>query len=163
MCSLFQEKKLHNLIPLVQAPGRLTLYVCFFTWRCGESEGSLLHIWWRCCLISTFWQKVFLLYNVVCISDVWASPEIALLSIIPVPFTSVKKGILRHCLLAACVAIFRHWKSTEPLHILEWVQVLNDIMAIRTLVAEDKSNPEKVFTNWICWRTYSDPRTMVPQ
>lgn len=127
MSSFFQEKK----IPMVQGPIRYALYVCFSAsdlLECGESEGSFLHIWWESRLITAFWQKVFVSYNAMCISNIQVSPEIALLSMIPGSFSSIKKGILRNCLLAALIAISRHWKSTVSPHILEWAQILNNIM-----------------------------------
>lgn len=47
----------------------------------------------------------------------------------------------------------------SPPHLLEWACLLNDIMAMEILVAEDSPVPEKVCTLLMCWQVYSDSST----
>lgn len=64
----------------------------------------------------------------MCIANVGSAPEVALLSTIPRSISKIKKGILKHCLMAAHVAISWHWKTSAPPQVLEWTQILNDII-----------------------------------
>lgn len=76
------------------------------------------------------------------------------------PISSIKKGILRHCLLAACVAISRHWEMTEAFNIFELAKILNDIMAMETLVVEDSTERAKICITGGLKATFSELQSL---
>lgn len=60
-------------------------------WRCGSSRGTMIHIWWECPPIRSFWQHIFDLYCNLMSTSVQPTSEIALLSILLGYFKSIKK------------------------------------------------------------------------
>lgn len=60
-------------------------------WRCNAAPGTMLHIWWDCPTLLTFWESIFSLYNKLTGSEVPASPSSGLLSILPGSISSLKK------------------------------------------------------------------------
>lgn len=154
MSSFFQQKSYNILSLWYRTPVDLhRMYPSspVTCWRCMEGEGTFgggvtwfLYFGTRSSPL-TFWC-IFLVYRPplklpFCLWFVGSSPK-------------SKKGSW-DSLLAAFAAISCHWKFTSPPHILEWSQILIDIMAMETLVAEDSIDLEKVHSTWTCWRAYA--------
>lgn len=94
-------------------------------WRqCGQ-VGSLLHMWWSCPVISTFWSSVADLVTELTNFNLSLSPELAILdlSINNIPWHF--RTIIHHIFLAARITIARHWKETTSPPLEELIRRLN--------------------------------------
>ncbi|CAH2283817.1 Hypothetical predicted protein, partial [Pelobates cultripes] len=83
-------------------------------WRCGKGEGTVLHIWWQCELVTSFWRNIHCLIRAATGTKLPSTPITSLLLHMP---SNIPKGIQKlafHILLTAQRAIARLWKSQRP-------------------------------------------------
>lgn len=128
-------------------------------WRCNAAAGTMLHIWWDCPLILPFWENIFSLYNSLTGSDVSASPSSGLLSMLSGPISGLKKGLLKHFLIAARTVIPRHWKSATPPSLTEWASELNYLMRMENLLADDRGMTDAFVRTWTVWSVFQSGPT----
>lgn len=124
----------------------------------------MTHIWWDCFSIQEFWQLIFELYCKLVATSTQSSPEVALLSMIPGPFRSIKKYILRHFLTAARIVIPRHWKSTTVPSLGEWTIELDSKRDLKKILAWELGKEEQFSLNrtaWSMFRYSSDLQTLI--
>lgn len=105
-------------------------------WRCNSATGTYKHIWWDCDVIRPFWTQIFQIYNEINDKPLTPSPVIALLSILPGTLKSQKHSLLKFFLSAARQLIPRHWKTTSPPSLIEWVAEIKDIMLMEEMQAK---------------------------
>lgn len=106
--------------------------------RCGELKGTLLHLWWSCPIIKSFWLAIFKFRHLV-IGKKWPeTPEVALLSLILGSIKSIKKGRFRFLLMAIPT-------------IWEWVVEMNYTKWMEELVCTVNKNDLKFREVWTLW------------
>lgn len=120
-------------------------------WRSNEAPGTMLHVLWDCPMLLPFWGNIFALYNSLTGSNVPVSPSSGLLSTLPGPISSLKKGLLKHFLTAARTVIPRHWKSSIPPSLEEWTVELNLRMRMENLMADDTGRTDVFIRTWSIW------------
>lgn len=83
--------KIHNFHPTVPQ-------ACL---RCNAARGTLLHIWWECPLIQSFWMEIHRLVSQITTYTPAFSPAQYLLHHTPVPPSSYKKSLTLHLINVA--------------------------------------------------------------
>lgn len=120
-------------------------------WRCGEEEGSLLHIFWSCRLLAPFWSEVHRITQKFTDRELPRTPEFFLLHHHEIPSKAYRKSILPSLITAAksCIPLF--WKKTEPPGIAVWLKKIVDIHKMEDLVAIDQGRREQFSKKWYYW------------
>lgn len=82
-------------------------------WRCREDSGSLLHIFWSCCLLQSFWT----LDQMVVQKETWYNEQSKVFrrSILPLRFTAAKR----------CIPLL--WKKGQTPSIAVWLKKVAEI------------------------------------
>uniref|UniRef100_A0A8C5PFE7 Reverse transcriptase domain-containing protein n=1 Tax=Leptobrachium leishanense TaxID=445787 RepID=A0A8C5PFE7_9ANUR len=80
-------------------------------WRCGTSIGSILHIFWQCPLLASFWGKVSRLISHCTGLSMSLCPKQYLLNMLPITVQQRHRGIITIILSVAKLTIARHWLS----------------------------------------------------
>lgn len=96
-------------------------------WRCHAVEGTLLHIWWSCTSVQTFWAEVHRITSQVTSYDLEFSPAQFLLHLLPLPHRTYPKSLAMHMINAAKQSIPIHWNSTHTPTIREWLARIRSI------------------------------------
>lgn len=122
-------------------------------WRCQDSRGTMFHIWWDCPLIEPFWHSVNTEYNKI-ESSLVLTPKMVLLSMLPGSLKAVKRGLLRHCLVAARTVIPRHWRSPTPPSLAKWLVEMDRISDMERLLAEENCSWDTYHRTWLAWTSY---------
>uniref|UniRef100_A0A803J808 Reverse transcriptase domain-containing protein n=1 Tax=Xenopus tropicalis TaxID=8364 RepID=A0A803J808_XENTR len=120
-------------------------------WRCGIDIGTPFHIWWKCLVLIPFWEQIFKVINSCTGLDLKPDPLIGILSILPGSVTKYKRSLLGFCLGAARTVIPRHWKSTIPPTINEWVKEMGNVMRMEELLSNVQGTPDKFVLTWSPW------------
>lgn len=101
-------------------------------WRCGTDKGTMLHIWWDCPLLHSFWDKVC--------AQIHAITETAYTWMLFATYIQLlsrykKKTVVRHMLNAVKTIIPRHWKSTYSPKITERFSEVDSLYKMEETVA----------------------------
>lgn len=121
-------------------------------WRCNSAKGTYIHIWWECDVLFPFWTHIFQIYTEIYDKPLTPSPAIALLSILPGTIKSQKHNLLKFFLSVGRQLIPRHWKTTTPPSLMEWVNEMNNAMHMEKMHAEVLDTQSKFS---FIWRHYS--------
>lgn len=120
-------------------------------WRCQKEKGTLLHIWWQCPIIASFWSEVS---RIIClITETTLSLDVAccLLHVTKFSFKKYKNSLSRHLLNAAKSLIPLHWKSTNIPSIRDWFHKIIDICDMEETVAQSNDLIECYHKTWSPW------------
>lgn len=82
-------------------------------WRCNSDKGSLLHIWWQCPILNTFWAKVREMIYLITETKLKLDAAACLLHVTEFPIKRYKHSLTKHLLNAAKAVIPLYWKSTK--------------------------------------------------
>lgn len=123
-------------------------------WRCGEEVGTLLHIFWSCKRLTSFWSEVHRIVQKFTDRELPKSPEFFLLHHREIPSKTYRKSILPLLSTAAKSCIPLLWKQTEPPAVAMWLKKIADIYKMEDLIATDKGNSEKFLKKWYYWREF---------
>lgn len=96
------------------------------------------------------------LYTIVTGEVISNTPQITLLSILPGSYKNIKKGLLRHWVIAARLVILRHWRSTQSPSVNEWVVEMDHTEKMETLLAYELDILEKCRQIWVPWRAFRE-------
>lgn len=105
-------------------------------WRCGEMEGTILHIFWNCSRIRGFWSRVREITQQIVEIELEDSPALFLLQLSDMPVRTYRKHLLAHLINAARACIPLLWKSTSPPTIGMWFGKINSIKYMEDLTAD---------------------------
>lgn len=117
-----------------------------YCWISCGSVGSLLHIFWSCSILNTYWDNIFNLIESVTQIKAPKSPEFALLLVdidtIPLKSWVVVCNILH----SARLSIARHWKTINPATSNEVIKITSNIYIQERKLAwhKGKKNVRKV-------------------
>lgn len=123
-------------------------------WRCHLSPGTPFHIWWSCSLISPFWTAVHKLTKQVSNLDLALSPALCLLHHTTLPHKVYHKSLAMHMINAAKLCIPRHWRSTTPPNIKEWLLTIDKIAEMEELIHISNDDLHKYHTTWDDWHSF---------
>lgn len=111
-----------------------------------------LHIWWGCDIISSFWNKIFRIYNEIYSESCPIIGNCSItLSILLGSLRSQKASLLSFFFLSAHQLISRYLKSssTPTFPLTQWVDIINNTMQIEESLARDSDNCEKCKVFWV--------------
>lgn len=83
-------------------------------WRCVESEGNMLHIFWSCKKIVDFWSKVRDTVRQLTEYDLGLDPGRYLLHLSDLPKCKYRNSLVVHLLNAAKACILAFWERKSP-------------------------------------------------
>lgn len=79
-------------------------------WRCNQEIGSLVQSWWKCPLITPFWQRICELIILITDTKIKLTAACCLLHISECSMKTFKKNLTRYLLITAKVLIPQYWK-----------------------------------------------------
>lgn len=121
-------------------------------WSCNASIGTLLHIWWECPLIQTYWTEIHRLITQITTYSPDFTPAQYLLLHTSLPQHTYKKSLVLHLINAANLCIPVHWRNTSPPPtILEWIQRVDRIAEMENLIHQSSDTPSKYVNIWAGW------------
>lgn len=130
-------------------------------WRgCGH-RGTLLHIWWECPLIKSYWKDIKSSVKEILDLDIPLSPAYFLLHVPSIPIGGYKKSVLPHLLNASRRLVPIYWKQTRVPTKEDWIKKVNDIREAEHWIASCKGKTERFEIIWGPWKDYVfDPNHM---
>ncbi|CAH2275585.1 Hypothetical predicted protein [Pelobates cultripes] len=81
-------------------------------WRCGQTPGTMQHIWWTCKTLQPYWQVVRHIITGAIRTQISLTLELCILFIPPESLTKDKQAVTYHILISAAMGIARLWKNT---------------------------------------------------
>lgn len=124
-------------------------------WRGCDQKGTLLHVWWECPVIRSFWMEVQTTIKNALQIEIPFSPEHFLLHLPTLPLSHYKKSALPHLLNAAKRLIPLYWKRPQVPTLKEWLQKVDDIREAEEWVARCKDRSERFDGIWAQWRRFT--------
>lgn len=120
-------------------------------WRCQESEGTMIHIFWECQMLREFWKMVEETVETTTGVSLGENPAAFLLHDIPLSNDKYKNLLLKHLLTAAkaCIPVF--WKSNVSPTRLQWMARVSEIQQMEDLTMLLKEQEKKY---WKIWNPY---------
>lgn len=125
-------------------------------WRCNAARGTLLHIWWECPLIQTYWTEIHHLITQITTFTPDYTPAQFLLHHTSIPQRVYKKSLVLHLINAANLCIPVHWRSTSPPSIPEWIRIVDRLAEIENLIHQTSDTPSKYRETWACWAHFKE-------
>ncbi len=117
-------------------------------WRCNSSPGDIVHMFFSCPLLTTFWQKIVENISDNLGTSITITPSLCLLNV-----TKDIKGVgvkhlkwLKVAITTAKRVILRHWKDSEPPTYQEWLNTLAETASYECLIY--KINTSRQLTLW---------------
>lgn len=139
------EASLKVLTRLYLTPTRLvSIYpsadpLCF---RGCQLIGSMVHIWWECHRIHSFWNKIFNLISKVTKCTVPRSPSVALLNVHMPQISKCKQQLIHFILLGAKLTIARDLETAKYYHNypISWIMSQEKLASILADTAQKCEN-----------------------
>lgn len=107
---------------------------------------------WRCPKLHGYWEKVFIILNSLCSTEITGTTKLALLGIIPdgaIPLEMHTMWIKSFYL--ARKVILQKWTSVDPPTHKQWVEKLNYILKREKLTYEHRGTPQRFDKIWSRW------------
>lgn len=140
-----------------RTPSLLHKFSCSTTnrcWRCDTEEGTLLHIWWSCPVIQTFWRTVHDTITLITSHINDFSPATYLLHLTKTPKRQYLKSLNMFMINAARQCIPCHWRSPAAPTREEWYRRLNNIEKIEELISISHETLSKFTATWYSWQRF---------
>ncbi|CAH2274304.1 Hypothetical predicted protein, partial [Pelobates cultripes] len=83
-------------------------------WRCKESPGTVIHMWWTCTTLDSLWSDTQTLIQTVTGKTLQRNPEHYLLQYIPTQFTKSERYLIYHFTAAVLFSISKTWLQKTP-------------------------------------------------
>lgn len=149
-CVRFQESGYKLLTRWYRTPG--TLHKMYpdcpdQCWRCGERGENLLNVFWSCPRIRSYWERIASQLNRFTDHQIPGGPSF-LLHHNPFPKHSYKSSVLPHLLNAARSCVAEYWKRPDPPTLSTWLEKVNDIMRMETMISADVGEHEQCALRW---------------
>lgn len=117
-------------------------------WRCKRGEGTMLHIFWECEEIKSFWGMVEETIKDITGVSLGSNPAAFLLNDVPLSVEKYRNSLLKHLLTAAKACIPALWKSTVPPTKFQWWARITEIQQMENLTMMLKEQDEKYRKIW---------------
>lgn len=120
-------------------------------WRCQHPQADILHIWWTCPIIQTFWEKVHDLTQKITSLPLEYTPAQLILHHCKSNSYLYYKSLAMMLINAAKMCIPKLWRKTRPPSIKEWYNRINKIAEMEELISISSDNPNRFANTWSCW------------
>ena len=124
--------------------------------RCGLAPASLLHMFWSCPRLYTFWNSVFETLSKVSGKIVEPSPFMALFGVVPMD-TSLNRrdtNMFAFCSLLARRLILFKWKAVSPPTYCHWVREVLCHLRLEKIRYTLKGSTTKFYDIWQPFLTF---------
>lgn len=119
-------------------------------WRCQEDRGTLIHIWWLCPRIQTFWKEVHLITSHITTYEIAFTPAQFLLHHSPTRQNSYHYSLMMQLINAAKQCVPIHGKSQTAPSIKKWFHRINRTADMKELIHVARDTPNKFVIKWAC-------------
>lgn len=126
-------------------------------WRACGSVGSLLHIFWSCPLLRSFWNEVFLLISDIIHRPSPNTPEFALLLVGIESIPRIYRIIVCNILHATRLTIARHWKSVDIPTLGEATNIISRVFLHERTLAWHRGTTPSFQNQWSPWQVRFPP------
>uniref|UniRef100_A0AAR2M2X3 Reverse transcriptase zinc-binding domain-containing protein n=1 Tax=Pygocentrus nattereri TaxID=42514 RepID=A0AAR2M2X3_PYGNA len=118
--------------------------------RCGLAPASLLHMFWSCSKLYTFWNSIFETFSKVSGKAVEPSPFIALFGVVPIDSAPNRRDInmFAFCSLLARRLILFKWKDANPPTYNHWVREVLYHLKLEKIRYTLRGSTGKFFDIW---------------
>ena len=123
-------------------------------WRCQKEKGTMLHIFWDCPRLKSFWGEILKILQRFTDSTIPEEPAFCLLHVNDLSEKAYKESIICHLLDAAKACIPLKWKSTLPPTIQMWVCRVREISRLEDLVLSSRHQQERYSGTWGPWNAF---------
>lgn len=150
------EASLKVLTRWYYVPARLAVIFlgsCPLCYRGCELEGTMLHTWWTCPRIRSFWQKVFRTISSITKALVTPDPNIALLNRCIPALDKYSQTLAYFVLLGAKITIAKAWKQ-PTVSFRGFKRKVSWIMAQEQIVAKLHDQVVNFSETWEPWSMY---------
>uniref|UniRef100_A0A670K2B4 Reverse transcriptase domain-containing protein n=1 Tax=Podarcis muralis TaxID=64176 RepID=A0A670K2B4_PODMU len=118
-------------------------------WKCGEAEGDLYHMWWRCSKVKAFWEAIYNELKKILKYTFPKKPEAFLLGIMSKEIKNEDKKIFLYATTAARIMLAQNWKIELIPTIRDWqVKMINYAELDRLTGRIRDQDDQKVKKNW---------------
>lgn len=126
-------------------------------WRCNREEGSMLHVWWSCPLIQSFWKSVHKTIILVTSENLSFDPAQYLLHFNSLHRKHYLKSLPMFMVNAARHFIPYHWRSKNIPTKAEWFRGINNIE--KKLISISQEKISKYSATWHKWIVFKESQT----
>lgn len=120
-------------------------------WRGCSQEGTIMHIFWKCPLISKLWEDVSHLISSVTGQKTTLTPDLALLHINLVDVPKRYRKIVLHILLSTKLVLARKWKTSNIPTLLEIIDTTHTHHTYELMMTPDYVRYQKEKSTWSPW------------
>lgn len=117
----------------------------------------MIHIWWECESIQTFWREVHSIIEQVTTYTLNYSPAQYLLHHTTLYKHDYHNSLAMHMVNAMRLCIPIHWRSTDIPTIREWLVRISKIEEMEEMILTAQERIQKFTTKWACWTHFKTP------
>lgn len=118
-------------------------------WRCKKEIGTLIHIWWQCDRITSFWNNVKEIVYRIMETKLTLNAACCLLHISNFTYKKYKNFLSRHLLNAAKSLIPLFWKSTNTHTLKDWLHKISCICEMEDTLAQSERKSGSIPQNMV--------------
>ena len=118
---------------------------------CRQAPATLLHMFWLCPKLHTFWQSIFDAFSGICGKTVHPSPLISsLFGVAPVDATCSEchLSMMAFCSLLARRLILFEWKDVLPPTYSQWIREVMSHIHLEKIRYPVKGSTRKFYVIW---------------
>lgn len=117
-------------------------------WRCGNDTGTLVHIWWHCPPLATYWNQVRDQIKRITKTKMKLNAACCLLHISNFTIKQYKKSLTKHLLNAAKALKPVLWRTTRVPLVLDWLTRVAEICEMKDTLAQATDRVESLHKTW---------------
>lgn len=124
-----------------------------YCWRSCGGVGSLLHVFWSCPSLKSFWDNILTLISTIAHKSCPRGPEFALLLIGIESIPLIHRRMICNILHAARLGIARHWKSADIPTLVDINAIVSNVCIHKRTLAWHRGYQSKCQKYWSSWLT----------
>lgn len=123
-------------------------------WRNCGSIGNLLHMFWTCKHLTSFWGSIFRSISTITGILTRPKPSLAILNIGIELFPPEFRTVITHIFLVARTLIAKHWRTDKAPNVSEVLTTSQTHYVYESLLAGRSGQKEKFDNQWKIWTTW---------
>ena len=118
--------------------------------RCKQAPATLLHMFWTCPSLLSFWQSIFQTFSSICARTVKPSTLISLFGVAPTDafFTGHQLNMIAFCCLLARQLILFKWKDARPPTYSQWIKEVMGHIHLEKIRYTIRGSTRKFYLTW---------------
>ncbi|KAM7402819.1 hypothetical protein PAMP_018030 [Pampus punctatissimus] len=124
--------------------------------RCKQDPADLLHMFWACPKLSSFWHQIFGAFSEMLKVSVDASPLTALFGVLPqnTKINKQHRNMLAFCTLLARRLILTRWKDSQPPAYSHWIREVMTYVKLEKIRYSIQGSIKKFYVFWQPFLTF---------